>query len=73
MVTRSNWATLASGPLRRDRVLHTASESIASSVKDRALNEVKEWGPSDHGRLMIEFTKQNGFDSVLTELIPSRR
>ena len=30
-----------------------ASESIADRVKVKALNRVKEWGPSDHCRILI--------------------
>ena len=32
-----------------------ASESIASQVKVRALNDPYEWGPSDHCRILIEY------------------
>jgi hypothetical protein len=31
-----------------------ASESIADRVQVRALNEIAEWGPSDHCRIVID-------------------
>jgi hypothetical protein len=55
-LTVPTYHTRAQGPAGATRQLdHVfASASIASSVSVRALNEIADWGPSDHCRILIE-------------------
>ena len=48
----SNQSSPADARLQLDHVF--ASQGFHESIKTRALNEVDEWGPSDHARLQID-------------------
>ena len=48
----SSYQTPATATRQLDYVF--ASESMAGAVRVRALNEVEQWGPSDHCRLVID-------------------